>query len=183
MSSVDTVPILPDKVSKRADKVALTISIIALIVSCISLWDSHGAARVQYAAVKPVPTVQQAHIGSHSVASDPLYHSLLMWVTVTHMGVKIKTISIKPQLWDFLAKGDVQKACFADLNKLTFTNDDARLNMNLGTPSVTDVAMEFPASCNGVGEWTFVGQATFIGADDSGHTYSEPASVKAAVKD
>jgi hypothetical protein len=45
-------PIVPNKANKATDKAALAISLVALFVGCITLWDGHDAAKVQYAVVK-----------------------------------------------------------------------------------------------------------------------------------
>src|ERR1700685_4210486 len=95
-----------------------------------------------------------------------------MAVKVDHVGVKIKEVVINPKVM-VLKDDDPLKACFKDLDNLTFNNPDAKLNIDVGArlPSVTDVPIAFPASCNNMGQWTFVGDAIFKGEDDSRHSY------------
>ena len=182
--STPAAPPVPPK--KGTENLALLVSIVALIVSGLSYWGSYDAARVQRAVAKPVPKIVRADISSHIKNAGPLYHSLTMGVTVDHMGVKIKEVVIKPQVM-VLKDDDPLKACFEDLDNLTFNNPDAKLNIEVGAtlPSVTDVPMPFPASCKNMGEWTFVGDAIFKGEDDSGHSYDSdenPTVFKAEVK-
>jgi hypothetical protein len=181
MSTPATPPVPP---KKGTENLALMISIIALIVSGISLWEGHDAVKIQRAVAKPVPTVLRADISSHIMDNDPLYHSLTMAVTVDHMGVKIKEVVIKPEVM-VLKDDDPLKTCFKDMDNLTFNNPDAKLNIDAGGLSVTDVPMPFPASCKNMGEWTFVGDAIFKGEDDSGHSYDSheyPTVFNAKVK-
>jgi hypothetical protein len=98
------------------------------------------------------------------------------------MGVKVKEVVIKPEVM-VLKDDDPLKACFRDLDNQTFNNPDARLEINAGRPSVTDVPMAFSASCKNAGEWTFVGHATFKGEDDSGHSYEQSTVFRTKVND
>ncbi len=176
---------LPATPKKSIENLALMVSIIALIVSGLSYRDSHDAAKIQRAVAKPVPTVLRADISSHIKNADALYHSLTMAVTVNHMGVKIKEVVIKPQVM-VLKDDDPLKTCFKDLDDLTFNTPDAKLNIDVAVPAVTDVPMPFPASCKNMGEWTFVGDAILKGEDDSGHSYDShenPTVFSAKVKD
>jgi hypothetical protein len=182
MTTPANTPVQAEAPKEGVDRLALIVSIIALIVSGLSLWDSHDAARVQRALATPVPTVLRADITSHIQDSDPLYHSLVMWVTVEHMGVRVKEVVITPEVM-VVKENDPLKTCFNDLNNHTFNNPDASLVIDAGKPSVTDVPMTFPASCKNAGEWTFVGVATFKGEDNSGHSYEHSTLFGARVKD
>jgi hypothetical protein len=59
MNSVDNIPIKSEKPNGGTEGLALIVSIIALITSGLSLWDSHKAARRDDERARPalLPTV------------------------------------------------------------------------------------------------------------------------------
>jgi hypothetical protein len=116
MNSVDNIPIKSEKPKRGTEGLALIVSIIALVTSGLSLWDSHTATRLDDERARPnlLPTVPHASFLLGNVAPN-------MWIG---MGVRnngdltatITEISVKP-LTEGIAENGPEHSCYADILK------------------------------------------------------------------
>jgi hypothetical protein len=182
MNSADQIKIEPEKSKKRREELALTVSIVFLVVSCLSLWISRDNAKLARAQAKPIPTVLRASFAPQDGKEhgDPHDHVLILVMTVEKMGVAIKEVMVQPEL-AAVGNDAMRKTCFDELNGKRFADSNQHFQVNPGPiPGVASLIVTFPKSCS-VGGWYFVGEATFKGKDDSGNDYEQPALFRAKV--
>jgi hypothetical protein len=161
---------------------ALMVSILALIVSGISLWDSHKISNIQIAQAAPDIEVKSAELLSlGDKTGDPKDFSLVMdAVNTGHLAVTVGKTIVHPNISELFDDGTM-KACFEDLKRSTFTDDTGiEQTIRVGKRDFIIVNVRLADSCKGTG-WRFFAEATFKGVDEVKTAYEQKVEISAIV--
>lgn len=94
---------------RKRENLAIFISILALVVSGISLWDSHRISGLQIAQAGPDLNVKHSELRRYDPAKP---HDLALWMDVKnegHLYVKVKEITVVP-VFSLLARDESRKS-------------------------------------------------------------------------
>jgi hypothetical protein len=162
---------------------ALMVSIVALIVSGISLWDSHRISDIQIAQAAPRLQVKHSELVRLEKTGNSNDFTLVMYTVNTgHLLAKVREVSIQPNISKVLFDDPTKKACFEDLNKQNFI-DNTGLEEKIpttGTVSRLFVNVKLPESCKDTG-WKFFAEVTFRGRDEVDAAYTGTEEILAIV--
>ena len=168
---------------KRAENLALVVSIIALIVSGISLWDSHRISDIQIAQAAPRLEVKHSELVRLEKTGNPNDFTLVMYTVNTgHLQAKVREVSVRPNISTVLFDDPTKKTCFEDFNKQTFV-DNTGLEEKIpttGAVSLLFVNLKLPDSCKDTG-WRFFAEVTFKGRDEVDAAYTGTEEILAIV--
>jgi hypothetical protein len=171
-----------DPPKKGAEHWALMVSILALIISGISLWDSRRISEIQIAQAAPRIEVRFSELlPLGDKTGDPNDFTLAMeTVNTGHLAVRVRKTTIHPNIYELFEDGTT-KACFEDLNKQTFA-DDAGIEHTIpaGKREFIIVNVRLADSCKGAG-WRFFAEATFTGVDEVNTAYKSTSEILAMV--
>src|ERR1700689_2518524 len=118
MTTPANTPTQPATPKKRAENLALVVSIIALIVSGISLWDSHRISDIQIAQAAPRLEVKHSELVRLEKTGNPNDFTLVMYTVNTgHLQAKVREVSVRPNISTLLFDDPPKKTGFKDFNK------------------------------------------------------------------
>jgi hypothetical protein len=168
------------------ERLTLTISTIALVVSALSLWDSHDSSNVHRAEAAPHLAILSADF-TRPTLSDPRFLVLILPViNAGEIGVTATEAELHPQLFALPGQESI-KTCYDDLNKQSFkdpNSKDLKLEEKVAPKGkgvgIVSVIIQLPPSCSETG-WKFVGTVDFRGHDDAGHSYDSRHSADQAI--
>ncbi len=159
------------------------VSIVALIVSGISLRDSHRISDIQIAQAAPRLQVKHSELVRLEKTGNPNDFTLVMYTVNTgHLLAKVRDVSIQPNISTVLFDDPTKKACFEDLNRQNFI-DNTGLEEKIpttGTVSRLLVNVKLPESCKDTG-WKFFAEVTFRGRDEVDAAYTGTEEILAIV--
>lgn len=180
MSSSNDVPSPSSK--KGTENLALVVSIIALIVSGISLWDSHRISDIQIAQAAPRLEVKHSELVRLEKMGNPNDFTLAMdTVNTGHLLAKVREVVVRPNISTVLFDDATKKACFDDLNRQTFT-DNTGIEEKIPTGKFARLLVDLtlPESCKDTG-WRFFAEVTFKGRDQVNAAYEGSDEILAIV--
>jgi len=171
MSSIDDIPIEPERPKKETGRLALMVSIIALIVSALSLWDSHGIANLANVQIaEAAPRLYVRHAELRRFDQEP--HDFTLFMDVKNEGnlsVAVKDITVQPNI-SLLPGDEARKPCYDDLKKTIFKGDGMEEKVDAQKFALISVYIPIPASCTDTG-WRFFADVKFRGHDQVGAPY------------
>ncbi len=182
MPAPATIPPPPETPKTSVDRLALIVSIIALIVGGISLWDSHRISDIQIAQAAPQLEVKHSELVRLEKTGNPNDFTLVMdTVNTGHLLAKVREVGVQPNISTVLFDDGTKKACFDDLNKQTFTdNNGIEEKIPAGKFSRLFVNLKLPESCKDTG-WRFFAEVTFKGRDQVDAAYEGSDEILAIV--
>jgi hypothetical protein len=111
---------------------ALMVSIVAFIVSGISLWDSHRISDIQIAQAAPRLQVKHSELVREKTGNPNDFTLVMYTVNTGHLLAKVREVSIQPNISTVLFDDPTKKACFEDLNKQNFIDNTGCHNRSRG---------------------------------------------------
>src|ERR1700684_998718 len=93
---------------------ALMVSIIALIVSGISWWDSHSLTRIQIAQAAPRLEVKHSELVRLEKIGPNDFSLVMYTVNTGHLLAKVREITVHPNISTLLFDDPIKKTCFED---------------------------------------------------------------------
>ena len=158
------------------ERLTLAISAIALVVSGLSLWDSHNSSSIHRAEAAPHLAILGADFTRPNV-SDPRFLVLILRVINSgKIGATVTEAELHPHLLALPGQESL-KSCYDDLNKQSFREPnpkelklEEKVAANGKAGGILSLIIQLPPSCSEAG-WKFVGTVDFRGRDDAGHSY------------
>jgi hypothetical protein len=158
--------------ASKGDRLAIVISIIALIISGLSWWDSHRAGMLESAEVNRDLIAFQAMIGNAGDTDDPLASN----ISILYRNVGDVALTVKKTQIYFLptaASTDVWSTCRADLAKMPSPTNVELVRLEIPVHKFGSASIPFglPASCSKMST-NFPVRITYTARDSLKDTYT-----------
>lgn len=118
MSSIDDLPILPEKTKRGVftQHLGLVISLVALIVSIVSASQSFRTATLQKELARPLLDAPDALLSQQMVAGKPVFYALITAENTGHLTAFVTDAMVRPEVrvWDDTPEG----ICMQDLDNV-----------------------------------------------------------------
>jgi hypothetical protein len=162
----------------KNERLTLIIAVLALILSGLSLWDSHENSKREQVKSAPHVWIRSARLTRSLQLNNPLFLVLILQLENTgEIGVTVNHMQAHTNVLALPSETSLQ-ACNSDLRTTVFKDDMGGTKLGRyekeGTTgrntAIASMALPLPASCTGTG-WTLTGSVDFQGIDDAKSSY------------
>ena len=158
------------------ERLTLTISAIALVLSGLSLWDSHDSSSVHRAEAAPHLAILSADFTRPNISDQRFLVLILRVINSGKTGATVTEAELHPHLLALPGQESL-KSCYDDLNKQSFKEPnpkdlklEEKVAANGREGGILSLIIQLPPSCSETG-WKFMGTVDFRGRDDASHSY------------
>jgi hypothetical protein len=129
------------------DKIAISISVVALIVSFLGYWDSHAMAGLEQAKVNlDIHTLRASlNRSDGKIGSDGI---VIVYKNISDIPIEVRTVEAR--FAPIAPKSAAEQDCFRDLTKLTIRPDSDSKAISKNRLGDAEVIFTMPASCQNV---------------------------------
>ena len=130
MTSIENIPIQPDRKRKSSagqiiSVVSVVISLVALVVSGLSLWQSHQNAALQNEVARPLLEIRNARI----IGEQPgLYDVVMELENIGHQSAIVFDMDIAPEVEERDLGLVIPKECFPVSKTFTFELSEVKVH-------------------------------------------------------